>query len=421
MGYIAPHALENLNKYKYAGVDKSILSKYVLQRWWSWFHTLWPATIAPNTITLCGLSAVFFNFATLVYYDPAYLCEWGGASGPPRWVYFTWAIGLFFYQSMDAIDGKQARKTGMAGPLGEMFDHGCDAINTTLELILTLRALNLGRSRWSLASQAVSLGTFYLTTWEEWHTGILYLGVFSGPVEGIIMVIFLYFFTGIYGPEAWSTPFFSLPLVSHVLSIHPLANFIPPFVLKLGVNEFLMALASIMLGYNIITSYMNVLHSLKPGQSALTPLTRLIPYVVTVVLHVSWALAPVNGSDIIHSASILPFMCFWGLQFAHQVGRMILAHLTKTPFPMWDSMWILSLIGTLDANSQFLFGRAPYIQSDPERSHLFVLASLAIAAISYVRFCTLVINDITEYLGIACFTVRKKDAAGEWKSAVKAQ
>ena len=33
-------------------------------------------------------------------------------------------IGLFLYQSMDAIDGKQARRTGMAGPLGEMFDHG---------------------------------------------------------------------------------------------------------------------------------------------------------------------------------------------------------------------------------------------------------------------------------------------------------
>jgi len=26
---------------------------------------------------------------------------------------------------MDAIDGKQARRTGMASALGEMFDHGC--------------------------------------------------------------------------------------------------------------------------------------------------------------------------------------------------------------------------------------------------------------------------------------------------------
>lgn len=30
----------------------------------------------------------------------------------PRWLYFTFAIGLFIYQSLDAIDGKQARRTG---------------------------------------------------------------------------------------------------------------------------------------------------------------------------------------------------------------------------------------------------------------------------------------------------------------------
>ena len=35
---------------------------------------------------------------------------------------------------MDAIDGKQARRTGMASALGEMFDHGCDAINTSVSV-----------------------------------------------------------------------------------------------------------------------------------------------------------------------------------------------------------------------------------------------------------------------------------------------
>lgn len=44
----------------------------------------------------------------------------------------SWAICLFAYQSLDSIDGKQARRTGMAGPLGELFDHGCDALNTTV-------------------------------------------------------------------------------------------------------------------------------------------------------------------------------------------------------------------------------------------------------------------------------------------------
>ncbi|KAJ3845742.1 hypothetical protein EV368DRAFT_11575, partial [Lentinula lateritia] len=82
-----------------------------------------------------------------------------------------WGIGLFLYQAFDAADGKQARRTGVEGPLGEMFDHGCDAMNTTLEAILVSQALNLGRSWWTLASQVATLANFYLTTWEEYHTG----------------------------------------------------------------------------------------------------------------------------------------------------------------------------------------------------------------------------------------------------------
>lgn len=36
----------------------------------------------------------------------------------------SFGVGLFVYQSLDAIDGKQARRTGTSGPLGELFDHG---------------------------------------------------------------------------------------------------------------------------------------------------------------------------------------------------------------------------------------------------------------------------------------------------------
>lgn len=68
-----------------------------------------------------------------------------------------------------------------------------------LECLLAARALNLGRSWWTVASQAATLGSFYLTTWEEYHTGQLYLGPFSGPVEGILMIVVIYIITGIYG------------------------------------------------------------------------------------------------------------------------------------------------------------------------------------------------------------------------------
>lgn len=45
-------------------------------------------------------------------------------------MYFLTGFGLFIYQSLDAIDGKQARRTGSSSPLGELFDHGCDSVST---------------------------------------------------------------------------------------------------------------------------------------------------------------------------------------------------------------------------------------------------------------------------------------------------
>ena len=68
-----------------------------------------------------------------------------------------------------------------------------------------------------------------------------------------------------------------------------------------------------------------------------------------------------------------------------------------------------------------LYPSPAIIQTNPARLHLFVLATLVISLVSYARFVTLVINDITEHLGIACFTVRKKDAGGNWAAPAKAK
>ena len=45
------------------------------------------------------------------------------------------AAGIFIYQTLDAIDGKQARRTNSASPLGELFDHGCDSLSTGMILL----------------------------------------------------------------------------------------------------------------------------------------------------------------------------------------------------------------------------------------------------------------------------------------------
>ncbi|KAH9957555.1 CDP-alcohol phosphatidyltransferase-domain-containing protein [Lactifluus volemus] len=373
MAYISRQALGALRHYRYNGVDKSFLSNHVLNPFWTWFVTLWPEWVAPNMITLSGLAIVLFNFATLSYYDPTYLAQKGGATGPPNWVYFTWGIGLFLYQTFDAIDGKQARRTGMAGPLGEMFDHGCDALNTTLEVILTCHALNFGRSWLTVASLVATLANFYLTTWEEYHTGQLYLGVFSGPVEGILIVVILFVITGFCGS---------------------------------------------IVAFNIVTSYMNVFRACRAsGKSAIKPLLYLLPFPASVLIHAAWLNHPsLDNSDIINSPAFVPFLCTWGIQFAHVVGRMIIAHITRQPFPVWDPMYLWSIVGAIDANMPLLFGRPPLIQHSPENTKKFVFVVLAVALVTYARFVYLVVSDITNYLGIACLTVRKKDASGVWRS-----
>ncbi|EIM83608.1 Choline/ethanolaminephosphotransferase [Stereum hirsutum FP-91666 SS1] len=409
MGYIPDHALAGLKNYKYKGVDKSLLSNYVLNPYWNWLVTLWPKSVAPNTITLTGLCLVVINLATLLYYDPEYKTVGGGAQGPPNWVYFTWAAGLFMYQSLDAIDGKQARRTGMAGPLGEMFDHGCDALNTTFEVVLAAHALNLGRSWWTVASQIATLANFYLTTWEEYHTGQLFLGVFSGPVEGIIMICGLYVVTGFKGPTFWDQKILA---VTGLDKVDLVARYIP----DIGLNDSFMVFGTFGLAFNILTSYSNVYKSRRESnKSALQPLLYLAPFPLSALVQCAWLSAPIpTKSAILYSPMFLPFVSAWGLQFAHQVGRMILAHVTSQPFPWWDSMWIWSIVGALDANMPRLIGRQPIIQSTPERTAIFVGLTFVVAFLSYARFVVLVINDITNYLGIACLTVRKKDERGSW-------
>jgi phosphatidylglycerophosphate synthase len=53
------------------------------------------------------------------------------ATGPdclPPWANWAVVFAMFVYQTLDAVDGKQARRTRSSSPLGQLFDHGCDAV-----------------------------------------------------------------------------------------------------------------------------------------------------------------------------------------------------------------------------------------------------------------------------------------------------
>jgi len=49
-------------------------------------------------------------------------------------------------------------------------------------------------------------------SWEEFHTGTLYLSAFSGPVEGILMICVIYLITAFHplGQAFWQQPLVQL-------------------------------------------------------------------------------------------------------------------------------------------------------------------------------------------------------------------
>src|SRR5262245_21781737 len=83
----------------------------------------------PNLITLLGFFFISAAFFVTMRYSPDL------ASPLPAWVCALNALCIYVYQTLDALDGKQARRTRSSSPLGELFDHGCDAMTTVVRRI----------------------------------------------------------------------------------------------------------------------------------------------------------------------------------------------------------------------------------------------------------------------------------------------
>ncbi|CCK71772.1 bifunctional diacylglycerol cholinephosphotransferase/ethanolaminephosphotransferase KNAG_0H03580 [Huiozyma naganishii CBS 8797] len=275
--------------------------------------------MAPNLVTLSGLGFIIVNVLLVLIYDPYLDTE------SPRWVYFAHAIGLFIYQTFDGCDGIHARRTGQSGPLGELFDHSIDSINATLCNYLFCSMLGLGYSYSAVYCQFALLFNFYLSTWEEYHTHILFLSEFSGPVEGILGICAAFILTGIVGPDAiWKRQVMEMSLsdgssldvnVAHVfvflLSIGLLFNIT---IAKKNVEDYYSRKERIIMNGNA---------SMKNAMKGLIP---FFAYYSTVFLLV--ALVP----EIISFSFLLSV----GLTMAFVVGRIIVHHLTKQQFPMYN-------------------------------------------------------------------------------------
>jgi ethanolaminephosphotransferase len=90
-------------------------------------------------------------------------------------------------------------------------------------------------------------------TWDEYHTKTLTLGIISGPVEGILILITVYAFTAIKGGGSfWQQSMLRTVGV-------PKYEFIPGYIYELPFNEWYMVQGAVVLILNTIQSFVSLM------------------------------------------------------------------------------------------------------------------------------------------------------------------
>ncbi|KAG6654040.1 hypothetical protein CIPAW_05G118500 [Carya illinoinensis] len=393
MGYIGAHGVAALHRYKYSGVDHSYAAKYVLQPFWSRvvnFFPLWmPILFVFCQITLMGFILLGISALLGYIYSPRL------DTPPPRWVYVAHGLLLFLYQTFDAVDGKQARRTNSSSPLGELFDHGCDALACALEALAFGSTAMCGRSTfWYWVISAIP---FYCATWEHYFTNTLILPAINGPTEGLMLIYLSHIFTAIVGAEWWVQQFGkSIPLFSWV-----------PILKEIPTNITVLLLMTAFGVIPTVTCNIHNVYKVVQGRkgSMLLALAMLCPFATLLGGVLVWDY--LSPSDIMGNYPHLVVLGT-GLAFGFLVGRMILAHLCDEPKGLKTNM-CLSLLYLPFAIANALTARLNDGVPLVDESLVLLLYCLFSAGL-YVHFATSVVHEITSALGIYCFRITRKEA-----------
>lgn len=398
---VSDDALQHLKTYQYSAVDKSPVSYYILRPYWNWAASLLPVSMAPNMVTLIGFFFILANVGLLVLFVPDLV-------GPgPSWIYLSFALGLFMYQTMDNIDGKQARRTGTSSGLGELFDHGIDSLNCTLASLLETAAMGLGCSKTGVFTALCPCIPMFFSTWETYHSHTLYLGYINGPTEGLLIAASIMALSGIYGPQIWTTP------VVEVLG----ENYTFGYADQLGNLAVRDVWALTIIGGLFIHVPGCIKHVVEARRKRNLPIapvflewTPMLVYTFSVGF---WLYSP--HSTLRRENHLVLFCLTMSFVFGRMTTKIILAHLTRQPFPYWTVM-LFPLVGGAILGNLPLFGLAPVTA---EVELLYLRAYFGFAMVVYFRWAFLVTGAICDFLGINALTIpaaktaenRKREAA----------
>ncbi|XP_053618267.1 ethanolaminephosphotransferase 1-like isoform X2 [Plodia interpunctella] len=384
--YLSKEHLNGLDSYKYSAIDTSPLSNYVMHPSWNAAVKLIPKRIAPNLLTFLGFLCMVVDVALLWVYDYGYTASGGpGAvvnydqSGVPHWVFPTCGVMLFLAYNLDGIDGKQARRIGVSGPLGEMFDHGLDSFIVFL-IPYCLFSL-FGRDHefsvpiFRAFLQVISVVlNFYISHIEKYTTKTLYLP--WGYDFSMWLSTLLFFGPCLCGPGVYKVYLFGNLTLVRVMEI------------AIHLTGLLTTLPIAV--YNI---YLHC-HSPQGKNATLGSVLRPVwSMLVMVVLVVTWAVASPND---VMSYDPRVFVLMFGIMFTNISSRLIVSCMTGQRcdlvcwlnFPLLLAVWVVLYMPRLEMLVMYLF--------------------TAFALAAHVHYGVCVVRQICEYQNIRCFVVPKE-------------
>ncbi|XP_050362463.1 cholinephosphotransferase 1 isoform X5 [Nymphalis io] len=400
--------LKRLSEHKYSCTSASILDVW-LQPWWCWLVSKTPLWLAPNLITILGLIVNIVTTLILIWYSPDARQE------PPRWACALCALGVFIYQSLDAIDGKQARRTGSQSPLGELFDHGCDSISTVFIALGACIAVKLGEyPTWMFFQCFCAMTLFYCAHWQAYVTGTLKMGRID-VTEAQYAIIGIHLISAVLGSDAWATKGtlevrYSLGVVAVAgvaLTLASLAAAIaaggvgkngstvafPPFNISLNLMS---NYAVVLMSATLIFGYIKVIMKGGVGKNGSTVagtsiLSPVIPFSLVVVP--AFIIFQKSESHVYENHPALYILAF-GMVAAKVTNRLVVAHMTKSEMEYYD--W--SLLGPA-----MLFLNQYFNNAIPEYYVLWLCTIWVVA--NLMRYCGQICLEICDHLKIHLFRI----------------
>ncbi|CAH1125431.1 unnamed protein product [Ceutorhynchus assimilis] len=359
--------LRRLGEHQYSCQSLSICDK-ILQPYWNWLVLRVPIWLAPNLLTILGLAVNIFTALILVSFSPDAKLE------PPRWTCALCAVGLFIYQSLDAIDGKQARRTGTANPLGELFDHGCDSLSTVFVAVSACTAVQLGNyPAWMFFQCFCAMTLFYCAHWQTYVSGTLRFGKVD-VTEAQMTIMCILVISAIFGPGIWSVKLFSESIILWYLI--PLSTFI------VGMWSLYRSLIV------IFTGGCGKNGSTVAGTSVLSPVIPILLVVLPAFIIYQ------KSEQALYQTHPVLYIFTFGLVAAKVTNRLVVAHMTKSEMEMWD----YSMIGPtmLFFNQYFNTFINEYI---------VLWLALVWVTLDLLIYCYRVCHEICAYLRVELFRI----------------